>query len=974
MAYSFYGGKEGISFVIKDRFDSVAQMTSAFAKGGVYNTVGYGEFVIIDTLNKNDYENGTVYRRGFDYNTPRTTYKPERTDTETITITQGSLSKTVSNRIYWSDTHTLSKVDGVIIDTVKKGAFQTEKFLSAANKYIQAPGAGAIYVGRFAGPEGAPPLTELISWDDFVEVYDDAEEGDYNDQIEMSRSDGKVTDVAKGGYCVIRDKYGNIAHSYFSFDLPYDVFEMQAESVSPYGPTIQTVSKLPTTGTTDVYYQVGSTYYLYENGKWIVRSPWTVSKKVDGSTSIYSYGNLIREKQESDGHPYYHSYDIKVPKGIHGKNINQVGINLTGARNSNGDIDQSNHNYEWFFEATDYENSETGTLARTYLNNFHKVIDRITTNSQNPDSVYNRIARNTRYQAGTYVLLPSSHPNAGTYLLLCTASGATGYTTPSYLSINLSEGFHFTDGTVEWAVVYKETVPPGIATIHYTHDGNQDFNIRLLQSLECDNDGRLFAKYTDVSHRSYVGDNRSIIGVGYNSDPRVCRFYIKYNTYYRTPAGVIEPHSTFTYNAANTDVSIFPFTDTSGREIEYINEKIKFVVSIAINPTTKRLTITYNTGEQDILDVFKVIDHVSIRDTDKKLIIHYNTGEEDVLETFKTITSATIDDTSKRLIVTYNTGERDILDVFKVIDHIQIRDSDQRLVVYYNTGDEEVLETFKSILHTTIDDTSKRLTITYNTGEVDTLEVMRTVQRMYWNDDYKLVVVYNAADPDSGQPLEQVLEGYEMKYIEKLYINDDGDLSKEKYFQSDFIVGKDSSSVDGFKHEIKQVSVKPINEVIAIKLVGDNLMVLYSSPAYRASLTNTYMMQYQGVNYAWANLGPILSGEHIIGNFSTLQDLKTAYPYGFGKDTLGQPDPTTQNRMGWIATVGDAATGYQLYAYDYQPTIQGPDNWYLMQELGANMIDPRYSMIIAKDNGIGSPVDNLDVLLNPHGYWFVVSN
>lgn len=65
---SFYGGRQGASFVIQERYLTIAAMVEQFKKGNSYKTVNYDEFVIIDTENKNDPDNGKVYRRGYDYN------------------------------------------------------------------------------------------------------------------------------------------------------------------------------------------------------------------------------------------------------------------------------------------------------------------------------------------------------------------------------------------------------------------------------------------------------------------------------------------------------------------------------------------------------------------------------------------------------------------------------------------------------------------------------------------------------------------------------------------------------------------------------------------------------------------------------------------------------------------------------------------------------------------------------------------
>lgn len=96
---SFYGGRRGASFIIAKSFrlidenkisqyedhiteeikdktkypngraDWIEQnvMSVAFRHGGQYKTVNYDEYVIIDTFNKNDIDNGKIYRRGYNY-------------------------------------------------------------------------------------------------------------------------------------------------------------------------------------------------------------------------------------------------------------------------------------------------------------------------------------------------------------------------------------------------------------------------------------------------------------------------------------------------------------------------------------------------------------------------------------------------------------------------------------------------------------------------------------------------------------------------------------------------------------------------------------------------------------------------------------------------------------------------------------------------------------------------------------------
>lgn len=64
---SLYGGQPGVDFVLKASFKSVEDMVKAFAKGADWTDVWYGEYVIIDTPNKNHKDNGQIYRRGLNH-------------------------------------------------------------------------------------------------------------------------------------------------------------------------------------------------------------------------------------------------------------------------------------------------------------------------------------------------------------------------------------------------------------------------------------------------------------------------------------------------------------------------------------------------------------------------------------------------------------------------------------------------------------------------------------------------------------------------------------------------------------------------------------------------------------------------------------------------------------------------------------------------------------------------------------------
>lgn len=65
--YSFYGGKQGAPFVIVKSFSSIEEMIKAFKQGYNYTEVGFDEYVLINTEDKNSPDNGALYRRGYNF-------------------------------------------------------------------------------------------------------------------------------------------------------------------------------------------------------------------------------------------------------------------------------------------------------------------------------------------------------------------------------------------------------------------------------------------------------------------------------------------------------------------------------------------------------------------------------------------------------------------------------------------------------------------------------------------------------------------------------------------------------------------------------------------------------------------------------------------------------------------------------------------------------------------------------------------
>lgn len=195
---SFYGGKQGRTYNIVQRYNSVQQMCEAFAGGGAYTDANYGQYVIIDTVlsdGRSNRQNGLLYRRGFDYN------------------------------------QTIQSVP------VKQNTQTDEQFKVRWNEYIQHPGAGAIYVGQIVGPEGRTPEVTIEQWSAFQAQSTASGTGAFGSTssivLEQSTT-GKTDDQIKVGYVNIRDVHGDTTGGYIAIDIPKHVQQAEVVNHGPY--------------------------------------------------------------------------------------------------------------------------------------------------------------------------------------------------------------------------------------------------------------------------------------------------------------------------------------------------------------------------------------------------------------------------------------------------------------------------------------------------------------------------------------------------------------------------------------------------------------------------------------------------------------------------------------------------------------------------------------------------------------------
>lgn len=174
MSESFYGGKAGTPFIIAKSYNSVNAMIADFAKGPALTAVQYGEHVIINTEDKNNSNNGALYRRGYDYN------------------------NSMGGAIY---------VGTIVGPSGKAPMFELTTIENI--KEITFKDSDEVRQG-----EGAWNIS--------------------NKSLVPGKADSEFNDDIAWNYITIRDQHGTDTTAWVGIKIPYHVIEMDAQSVSAY--------------------------------------------------------------------------------------------------------------------------------------------------------------------------------------------------------------------------------------------------------------------------------------------------------------------------------------------------------------------------------------------------------------------------------------------------------------------------------------------------------------------------------------------------------------------------------------------------------------------------------------------------------------------------------------------------------------------------------------------------------------------
>lgn len=338
---SFYGGKEGRSFIIAKTFTSIAEMEELFKGGSSYTDVHFDEYALINTVNKNDESNGKVFRRGYDYGNDRggaiyvgTIVGPagrapnfnldyyNNIESSSQTAVLNSFEKgleilTVTQALNFLKENFMSgrvpydKNGNVIIESGKPiGESSYIKFILLNNQicYFYFDTTLNIETFDYIGWRliDAPPKTikkqytidnghlipgvEYEKNDDGSLKYNEDEEGkkhliplNYHDSIDWIS-------------CSIRDENSEDSTAYIGFKFGVPVVEFEAETVDAYY------------NRSDIINDENNITNNFNNLNLIKRS-----ETLEDGTSLLE-------------HPNYFKWDLKIPKGIKGDSIKNLRV------------------------------------------------------------------------------------------------------------------------------------------------------------------------------------------------------------------------------------------------------------------------------------------------------------------------------------------------------------------------------------------------------------------------------------------------------------------------------------------------------------------------------------------------------------------------------------------------------------------------------------------------------------------------
>ncbi|AXF52530.1 MAG: putative outer membrane protein [Caudoviricetes sp.] len=665
---SFYGGRRGASFVLVRSFSTVQEMINNFKKGLEYREVDYDEYVLINTVSRNNLDNGKIYRRGRDY------------------------SNSLGGAEY---------IGTIVGPGGKSPMLSLTTINDVKNKY------------QTANRDEVNSFTE----------------GSYipsNGLVPGKTSSGQYNDSIKWASCSISLPNGESVEAYIGFEIPYLVVDYSADSVDPYyhrsnatenftnqqlvdriddkthpfyanwnikipkgikGDTFKNFRVITASNSIQDYTGKADDvtnqrkilvydYYHYDKnssgepvsvylGDYNMISGMTFNE--DGTVSIdythdntVSYNKLVKwiknvslnkntghfeiefNFDEKDGEPTIYETDLSWVKNI---NVTEDGI--IKLEFSTGEIENLDNKIKWIKDVTlSADGSFTVTYNDDTVKSFSKEIKWIDNISLTDKGVF------------------TVHYNNGT---------------PDYITnlkwvrdVELEENgdvtFVYNDDTTKAYEKFLKIIDnvtlteKGLFTVHF-NNGSPDYttNLKWVRDITLDENGDINVNYNDDTNTAYEGYLKTIKEVTL-SDKGV--FTVKYNNG--------EPDYTTNLKWVK-DVEVtekgditFSYNDDTTNAYE---KYLKIIKEVSLSDEGL-FTVSFNNESPDYTTKLKWTKDIELRDNgDIEFIYNDNTSalHEKYVKTIKDVSIETSDESgeegtgSQKVLIEYNTGDTELI-------------------------------------------------------------------------------------------------------------------------------------------------------------------------------------------------------------------------------------------------------------------------------------------------------------------------
>lgn len=303
---SFYGGRQGASFVIVKRFDGIDIPENTVYRVGWFAQDIDGYFIV-----------PLVERTGSNYKSYPNWSTIPRDGVTTVTSQGGTISTPLPLEYAegmvqcfkkgGASTSTVGYGEYVIIDahdTSSPDNPDNAKIFRRGMDYDNDLG-GAEYIGQVIGPQGDSPEVNMATIDEIshesasqVRQYDLT-----NDSIVPGKyTDGgliKYNDGITYGWATIKDNNGIVQGALIGFTFPYLVAEMGGNTRLPY-------------------YKQGDTIPAGSN----------IGDRIPDNFDLFvdnGFSTADRDPNHGDtGHPFYRKWKLEVPQGVKGESQTQL--------------------------------------------------------------------------------------------------------------------------------------------------------------------------------------------------------------------------------------------------------------------------------------------------------------------------------------------------------------------------------------------------------------------------------------------------------------------------------------------------------------------------------------------------------------------------------------------------------------------------------------------------------------------------